>query len=168
MYQIGDHVVYHSVGVCRIFDICHKDFGDGTEGEYLVLETVYGNGMTVYISTGHYEDILRPLLTREELLALIQTLPDTNDEWITDNSTRKELFHHALQSKDQSEIIRMIKLLYTRKQNLENEGKRLPFSEAEAMKEAEKLLTNEFAFVLGIEPDQVVPFILDQLSRDPQ
>jgi len=166
VYQKGDHVVYNSVGVCRVVDICRKDFGDGTEGEYLILETVYGNGMTVYIRTDSYKDILRPLLTRDELLALIQTLPDADDEWITDNPTRKELFHHAIQSKDQGELIRMIKLLYTRKRNLENEGKRLPFSDAESMKEAEKLLTNEFAFVLKIEPDQVVPFILEQLSQN--
>ncbi|NLW89444.1 MAG: CarD family transcriptional regulator [Clostridiaceae bacterium] len=164
MYQIGDHVVYHSVGVCRIIDICRKDFGDASESEYFVLETVYGNTMTVYIPTDNYESVLRPLMTKEELLELVWTLPDTNDEWIADNATRKEMFHHAILSKDQSELIRMIKLLYTRKQDLENEGKRLAFSDSEAMKEAEKLLTNEFAFVLGIEPDQVVPFIIEQLS----
>ena len=58
----------------------------------------------------------------------------------------------------------MIKLLHTRKKNLENEGKRLPFSDAGSMAEAEKMLANEFAFVLKIEPNQVVPFIIDQLS----
>jgi len=165
VYQIGDHVVYNSVGVCRIVDICCRDFGEGSDSEYFVLETVYGHSMTVYIPTDNYEDSLRPLLTREELLSLIQTLPDIDEEWIADNSTRKEFFQHAILSRDQSEIIRMIKLLYARREELKDKGKRLPFSDAEAMKEAEKLLTNEFAFVLGIEPDEVVPFILEQLSQ---
>lgn len=168
MYQVDDHVVYQSVGVCRIADTCRKDFGDGTETEYFVLETVYGNSMTVYIPTDNYEDVLRPLLTKDELLDLIRTLPDTDSEWIADNATRKEFFQHALQSKDQKELIRMIKMLYTHKQDVENEGKRLAFSDSEAMKESEKLLTNEFAFVLGIEPDQVVPFIIDQHAQSPQ
>lgn len=164
MYQIGDHVVYISVGVCKIVDICRKNFGNDEEQEYYVLETIYGNGMTVHISTDNYKDVLRPLLTREELISLIHTMPHTNDDWIADSSTRKEFYHHALQSKDHSELIQMIKLLHTRKKNLENEGKRLPFSDAGSMAEAEKMLANEFAFVLKIEPNQVVPFIIDQLS----
>lgn len=55
-------------------------------------------------------------------------------------------------------------MIYNRKVELEKKGKRLTSADSEAMKTAEKLLYNEFALVLDIRPDQVVPFIMEKIT----
>ena len=163
MYKVNEYIVCQSAGICRIVEICRKDFGD-VEREYYVLQSVYGNGMRVFIPTDQFEKVLRPVMSKDELMALVDGIPDMDAEWIAEDSTRKAKYQEALQNKTQPELLSMIKLIHTRKADLESKGKRLPYSDAEALKEAEKLLTNEFAFVLDIEPEEVVPYIVRQFD----
>lgn len=43
-------------------------------------------------------------------------------------------------------------------------GKKLYKNDEKVMKEAEKMLYEEFAHVLDIRPDQVLPFIMQQIE----
>ena len=59
----------------------------------------------------------------------------------------------------------MIKTLYTRQQALlQNGKKKLRATDERFLKEAERVLHEEFAHVLNIQRDQVLPFILEQIS----
>ena len=44
------------------------------------------------------------------------------------------------------------------------EGRKMHTVDRYFMKEAEKKLHEEFAYVLNIKPDEVIPFILDQIN----
>ena len=59
----------------------------------------------------------------------------------------------------------MIKALYSRQQKLlQNGKKKLHVSDERFLKEAERMLHEEFAHVLNIQRDQVLPFILEQIQ----
>ena len=58
-------------------------------------------------------------------------------------------------------------LLYTsyqHKREQEQKGRKLHISDERFFREAEKMLYDEFALVLHIQPDQVLPFILEQIQ----
>ncbi len=161
MFQINDYVVYGSTGICQIVDVCRMQFAGVAGREYYILEAVYGNRMRVYVPTD-CEDAMRHMMTRDELLTLIRSMPDIDDEWITEDPLRRTSFQRVLRGGDQIQMIRVIKMISKRRIELEKKGKRLTVSDADSLKEAEKMLHNEFAFILQIEPDEVVPFILNE------
>ena len=58
----------------------------------------------------------------------------------------------------------MIKALYFHQREQQKNGRRLHITDERFMKEAEKMLYEEFAYVLNIRKDQVLPFILNQVQ----
>lgn len=58
----------------------------------------------------------------------------------------------------------MIKALYGRQQRRQAQGRRLRVTDERFLKEAERVLYDEFALVLNIRQEQVLPFILEQIE----
>ena len=58
----------------------------------------------------------------------------------------------------------MIKALYLHQQKQQEKGKHLHAADERVFKEAEKILYDEFALVLQIRPEQVVPFIAEKMQ----
>ncbi len=58
----------------------------------------------------------------------------------------------------------MIKALHFHQQEQQKKGRRLHISDERFMKEAEKMLYEEFAYVLNIRKEEVLPFILQQVQ----
>jgi len=166
MLKINDHVVFGATGVCKVVDIIRENFGGNTEREYYVLSPVYANSSTIYVPTDNENVVMRKMMTREEIKDLIKAMPGIESEWISEDQSRKAQFNDILQSGDPWQVAHLIKMIYERKVELENIGKRLSHSDTETLKAAEKLLHNEFALALHIEPDQVVPFILGKIDSN--
>lgn len=162
MYQVNDCVVYGSTGVCRITGIVMERFSGKEAREYYLLSPVYGNSVDIYIPTDSRQATMRRLMSREEIDELIGSMPQIGCEWVADDRFRQTSFKEILQSGDQRRIVVLIKTLHDRQVSLENDGRSLSGTDTEIMKTAEKLFSNEFALVLGIQPEQVVPFITRQ------
>ena len=67
---------------------------------------------------------------------------------------------------DRRQLIALIKSVYRHRRELQETGKHLRVSDAALMKEAETLLYGEFALVLNIPPDEVLPLICRQLEEE--
>ncbi len=164
MFKINDYVVFGSTGVCQITDIIEESFGGPNEKKYYVLTPLHGNSSTIYVPVDNDKVVLRRVLTRSEIDDLIKIMPELDNDWINEDSPRKALFNEILQSGDLERVIHMIKVIYRRKQEVEEIGKRLTNADNESLKSAEKLLHHEFALVLDIEPEQVGPFIRGEIE----
>jgi len=162
MLEIEDFVVFGATGVCRIVDIVQEKFDGNKDREYFVLNPVYNPSATIYIPTANKAK-MRQVLTREEIMALIGSMPELGSEWILDEKLRKVEFAEIIKTNEPHELVKLIKILHARQTELAKIGKKLSSSDTEAIKSAEKLLHSEFALVLNIELDQVVPFILGQI-----
>lgn len=165
MYQVGDTVLYGTEGVCTVVDITSKKFG-GEFREYYVLKPVYQDGAIFYLPTCGQaaKDKLRKVLSSEQIYELIRTVPNEIPVWIEDENERKLKCKEVIQSGDRRGLMRMIKALYLHREKLKDEGKKFHISDERYMKEGEKLLYDEFAHVLQIDPDQVLPFIMEQVE----
>ena len=107
---------------------------------------------------------MRRILSEEEIYELIKAMPDKNGAWIENKNERNEYFRSILSNGDRAEIIKLIKIIYQHKEELKAIGKKLHASDEQFFKEAEKVIYDEFALVLNIRYDQVLPFIVDQIS----
>ena len=165
-YQVNDVVVYESYGVFRIDGFCTKKVG-GCEREYYVLKPVYKCGVStayVPVESEQNADKLRPLPSREEVVGLIDALPQMQAPWIENRDARRERYREILRDGDRTAMMHAIRALRLRRREQEACGKRLYLADERFLKEAERLLYDEFAVALQIEPKQVLPYIMQHLQ----
>ena len=165
MYKVNDTVLYGAEGVCVIEEIAVKDLG-GISMEYYVLKPVNRETSTIYVPTKNQKlrDKMRRILSADEIRQLIRTMPALNTIWIEDDNERKRSYREIIQSGDRDQIIRLIKTLYLHQTEVKEMGRKVHVCDERFLKESEKILYNEFAHVLDIEPEQVLPYIFDQIE----
>lgn len=164
MLTVGSMVHYGIDGVCCIMGSVEKKF-DGSTDRYLELRPFYRKNDSIFLPENN-EFLLtrvRPLVSREEIADILRQ-PVKDVPWIEAESERKELFKLILWSGDLSWILGLIRALDRRKQQLAAYGKKLRSSDAAFLKDAERLLHEEFAYVLDIPPREVPAYIESQIQ----
>jgi CarD family transcriptional regulator len=162
----NETIVYGSQGVFIIADIVEKEDYTGTLREYYVLEGAGGKDTTIFAPTDN-EIVLskmHQILSADEIHKLINNMPQEKGLWIADDVERKEQYHKILASGDRRQLIQVIKALYLQQQAQQKIGRRLRYDDEDFMSKAEKHLYEEFAWVLDIAPDQVIPLITQQIK----
>lgn len=159
MYQPGDMIIYGSTGVCQVREIVSKEIEKGTEKPFYVLDPLYQDGVIMIpVDTKVF---MRPVITREEALALIDKIP-TMETAAYHNSALRELEEHYaayLKSHDCGDLIELAMSIYAKKQDLAQQHRKFGAVDERFMKRAEDLLDGELAVALGIEKSQVGAFI---------
>ncbi len=102
--------------------------------------------------------------TGDEIKELIHTMPQQKEITVVNEKHRKEVYKTVIESGDRSEIMRLVKTLYERREAQQKAGKKQHLVDERFMKEAETVLYDEFAFVLNIERDSVVEYIKNELK----
>lgn len=165
MYSIGDVVVYGSQGVCKIIAIDEKRLNREIK-KYLVLKPVYDDRNTIFVPIDNplLSSKLYNLLTQEEMIVLINNIPNEELLWFDNETERKEQYKKIMSEGNRNNVSRIIKTLRQRRSNQQKAGKKLRSSDEYALKEAEKLLYDEIAFIFHLEPQNVVPFIEEKIG----
>lgn len=163
--NIGDVIIYGNHGICKVTGL-QDMYMDENIRTYYVLKPVYHTASTVYVSTinNRRKTEIRHILSADEIFSLVKKMSDKNYTWIKDNRKRKELYGQILADGNRSELIEMIKTLRCHKQELKktNKDKKLQNADESFLNDAEKTLCEEFAYVLRIKREEVIPFIYEQ------
>lgn len=164
MYNVNDTVLYGSNGVCRITEICQKDFS-GTVKEYYLLHPISNEVTTIFVPVGNkiLTDKMHRILSTSEIYELISSISNKPVSWIDDDAERKEHYRSVISSGDRAQLLEMIRELYSHKQEQISKGRKAHISDEQFLKEAEKLLYSEFALVLNIKPEEVPSFISERI-----
>ncbi len=166
MFSIGDTVLYGHEGVCTIERMEEMKVGR-SKTQYFVLRPVYHNSSTVFVPAANEQLLqkMRPILTREEIDCLLQQAAQTESEWIDDAAERKAAFQAILAAGERAQLLQMLRLLYLHRQALQQRGKHLRTSDDQLLRDAEKLLHDEFAFVLQIPQAKVSEYIRSRMEK---
>lgn len=164
MFEVNDYVVHGLNGVCQIVNIKKDEYNNSVETEYYYLKPVYGNNMTIMVPVNNPKIALRAISSKDDILSLIAAMPAIETTWIDDEKQRNEDFKAALKSGKNEEVVKVIKTLYLEKKARAALGKKLTKTDEEVFNAAEKHLNQEFAVVLDISPDDVIPYILERIS----
>ncbi len=167
MYTIGETVLYGTDGVCTVTDITVRTFGK-EKAEYIVLTPLHQSGSVIYVPIASEMLLarMRRVVSEQEIHDIIRAVAKEEcEEWNTDENARRAQFKTILQSGDRCELIRMIKTIWLHGKAQKEKGRKLHHSDETMMKDAEKLLYDEFAYVLGIKPDEVLGFIIKEIEE---
>ncbi|MDE5564236.1 MAG: CarD family transcriptional regulator [Oscillospiraceae bacterium] len=160
--QIDEYVVYKTAGVCQVLAKESQSPDGQTEILYYKIKPLNDTNSIYYIPVATAEEKLRRLLSKEQVLELIDSMADSEDKetvWSDNRRERKEMYSQIMRGGDQHALVQMISTLYFRKQSSEASGKRFSSMDENAMKNAETLLLQEFGVVLGLEPEEVREYI---------
>ena len=165
MFSKGDVVTYAASGVCRIAGTMENKV-KGEVKKYIILHPVHEINSTIYVPTDNEELMgrIKNIMTKDDIDELIRSMPNIDTEWIDNDLKRSESFREIIKSGDRKEIMRMVRILYVHRQDQLLHGRKFHTSDERFLKEAEHVLFDEFAVVLGIEPDEVVDFITKKLE----
>lgn len=165
MFSAGDVVVYGTQGVCRIKEISMLKLGK-VKGEYYILTPVSDEHSAVYVPTNNETLIakMRAVLTREEVDELIAGAANSEHEWISDDSGRKNYCDAVVKSGNRQELMQLIGMLYMHRENLKVKKKHFHNVDAQYLKTAERILHDELAYILGISPDEVAEYIKQKID----
>lgn len=164
MYEVGNIVMHPNAGVCRISDIRSEEFSDIQPRLYYVLKPVYENESTVYTPVDSEKVSLRRLLSREDIYRLVQSVSLDEPLWIDDDAQRQTAFSKVLKSGDHRSIIQLIVEIHKNKEAKQQSGKKLHLADEKALREAERLIYQEFAYALELPQSEIAPFIMRELE----
>lgn len=160
MFCVGQTVLYGSNGVCMVDDVTEKRIGK-TKMQYYVLKPLCNNTSTLFVPTANQQLVskMRRILTEDEAEAILRNLPPCGD-WNDNKQERSEQFRAIITEGSCVELIRLIRLVRTHGQEQLAGGKRLHVTDERFLKEAEKMICEEFSLVLHISRDEVLERIL--------
>ena len=165
MYSVGEKIIYGENGVCTVESIGPLAVsGASKDRVYYHLRPLIGSGTYFApVDSGAY---MRPVMSREEAEALIDSMPGIEPAICHDNRFNhvdafyKELFkQHSCEA-----LVSIVKGLRCRMSERKTKSSR-----AEAtMKRAKDILHGELSVALDMDLKEVEPYIQSRLSTQPQ
>ena len=161
MYKIGSIVVYGTEGLCKICDITERTFGKETS-EYYVLSPLSNEAETVFVPKNNEKVLkrMRPILSKERASELLEAAPSKYSEWVENDRERQQVYKQILLCGSSEDLLTMTRALYLHQIELLERGKKLHAADERFLKEAEKMLFEELAYVFGITVSEVLPLII--------
>lgn len=166
-YKAGDTVIYGVNGVCAVDELRHEAPMEGAEARlYYILRPLEGRGMTISVPADcdRLTAKLRPVLSRAEIDGLLASVREEAMDWIDDRHERADRLRVILSGGVHKELLMLIRCIYERRIQLAACGKKLNSSDEDTLKNAERLVREEFAYSLAIDPSDVGGYIRSALG----
>lgn len=166
MFKVDDIVTYGMNGVCKIVGTEEKNLL-GTKKDYLVLKPLSSDKSTYFVPVDN-ENLMgkmKRLLSEEEIKLLIASVPEGKSLWIDSERERKEYYKKILTDSNHLELMQMINSIYIEKEEREKKGKKLHMSDERFLKDAEKILYDEFQYVLNISGQDLISYIVSRMKK---
>ena len=167
MFQAGDVIVCGTHGVCRVEKVGPLSSAVADRDRlYYTLKPLYERGSVVFTPVDNEKMVIRPVISREEALRLIDGIRDAEALGIEDERKREENYKTALKSCRAEELVKMIKTINARKRSRAARGKKATDADSRYVKLAEDYLYGELAISLDLERDQVEAFIRERIGEE--
>ena len=160
MFEIGELIIYGGNGVCRVEKIGPIDTGMGTKGRmYYTLNPLKNKDSRIFTPVDNEKVIMRPTMTKEDALALIDQIQNVETLWIGDERRRETEYKEAVRKCDCREYVKIIKTIYLRKEARLADGKKVTAVDERYYAIAEENLYGELAVALGMDKAETKTFV---------
>lgn len=163
MFEVNDYIMYGMTGVCQVVDITKERIIDDLQKEYYVLKHIYANDTIIKIPTDNEKISMRKILSKGEVTTLIDNISNSETIWIDDDRQRNEAFKSILKTGDVDNLVKLVRSIYLNKEYKKSIGKKTYKVDQEIMDVAERLLNEELATVLKINPSEVASYISNHI-----
>ncbi len=168
MFMIGDKIVYGSEGVYTVEQYSDSPVDKNDTRKFYILRPVHGPAGNIIFTPVDNENVkMRPVMSREEVLAFIDSIPLLPALFIEREKNRRDSYKAALASADIKQHIGIIKTVMERRVEYAKQKRRLSESDTDYENKAKFCVYGEFAIALDIPIDKVEKFIEERLGTVP-
>ena len=165
MFEIGEHIVYGTNGICRVEEICPSPYDKNDVRNFYLLIPVHNPmGSTIYTPVDNDRVPMRRLMTREEIDALIAAIPQIELVEVPIEKKRREIYRSTIGALRPEGYVSVMKTVNRRREELIAARKHFPVSDVEYGQLAKHLLYSECAHVLGIAEEGMEAYIAQRLG----
>lgn len=157
MYKINDKIIYKRE-VCVIKTIKEKLFNNK---DYYCISPITDSSLTINVPTD--SDAIRETLTKEEVLNIIEEIP--NIEVInSDEKSLENVYKELLSTDDIKDLVKIIKTTYLRNQKRLATGKKIGDKDDTYFKKAEKLLYTNLSIALEMTYEECKEYVIKRIT----
>lgn len=166
MLNKGDYVNYAAQGICQIEDIRTMKFSPQSGRQmYYQLRPLEQDHTQVYVPVENEKLVerMRAILSPTEIDQTILSVKHQAMPWISERKQRSAQFQEILARRDERELLLLVSCLYLKSKET---SKGLSDTDAQVLRRAEGIIQREFAFSLGITPQNVGRYIREKLEME--
>ena len=165
MFESGTKLVHPTYGVCEIVRIGKVEMKNVKNDRlYYTLVPIYDSKSKLFIPTDSDNVGLRPVMTRENAVQLVESLPAMEPITVQNEKEREKVFKEMICNGNCEDISRIIKTLYLRKKARQAAGKKAVSLDEKYLFMAREQLYGELAVSLGIEKEGVEDYIAQRIE----
>ncbi len=164
MFKEKDTVVYSTSGVCEITAIKEMEFR-GKQVKYYVLQPLNSSGSTVFVPVDNPKLTakMKQVLSKDEINSML------NDKtqyltWVEERKERAEKYAAVISEGNKRELLCMLHMLYKAKLEAESCGKKQYTTDKRLMDLAEKIVGDEFSYVMEMPSKGVAQFVYEKME----
>lgn len=166
MFAVDDIIVYGNTGVCKVLKIDTLEISGIDKARlYYYLKPLF-SAETIYAPVDT-KVFMRHIITKQKIDEVIALIPQIKATPVNERNiqTLAEEYNKAFESHECIDLIRLLMSIYTKRNLLENDGRKFGQTDERFMKKAEDLLYGEFSVVLNIPKDKVEEYIATKLDE---
>ncbi|MFC4409635.1 CarD family transcriptional regulator [Chungangia koreensis] len=164
MFNIGDLTIYSSLGICKIEDICEKDFNGETKN-YYVLHPMQNPTLTINAPVGSEKLKMYEMMSKKEAQVILESFAGPGAEWIEKVTARQHAYIQIINSGDRKEIAKVGNTLIRKKLELQAINKKQSEYDRKMLTQIESILFTEMAISLEMDLGQVYTTIEEYLTE---
>ena len=169
MFQISDVVVYTTYGICRVENIIDMNFnGNLTKYYVLVPLSEAKTELTIPVDNPITNARLHELLSEDEITEIIDEIPYLEPFWIPNDNERKKAFNEIIKKGNRKDTLQMLKSVKKHQLSLKDKVRKLHACDEQVMHDAEKLIVDEFSYVLKKDNVEVYNVVNDMILKNLQ
>ncbi|MBE5936235.1 MAG: CarD family transcriptional regulator [Lachnospiraceae bacterium] len=166
MFNIGEYIVYGNRGVCEVTDVSKMSMSAMDKDKlYYTLVPIYAKGSKIYSPVDNTKVIIRPVITHDEAIELINNIPDIGYVEDVDEKKREMVYKDAIRTGKCEELIKVIKTLNKRREIRLAGGKKFTAVDERYFNSARDCLYGELAVALDIPVDDVEGYIAERIEK---
>ena len=160
MYKIGDKVVHSREGLSTIVSIVTM-----ADREYFVVHSDKGGSENIYVLTSNTNNIIRPIMSKEEALDILNYIKTVRAEFISNTKQRRDQYKKRLLSGSVYDLAYLATQLYFfHYYNANGQVVKLGPTDVQMLKDAESILFDEFALSFNLPREGVRDYVENYLK----
>ena len=104
-------------------------------------------------------------MSPQQLDEVFYSVSATEVEWNNDEVTRRQNFKDVISSGIVEDILVILKALWNHRKSQNEKGRKLHISDEIFLKEAEKMIKEEISCVIGVEKEDVIPYVQNKIMN---
>ncbi len=165
--QAGEYVRYGGTGICQVARVENTPFPDAQHMRLCCeLKPISNTAMVILVPLDNEALCakMRPLLTKESIENMLQTVCEQPSVWIDDRKQRTAEFRRMLSTGDALILLQLLRSIEQQQTELRAIRKKLSAADAAVQKEAHRIVEEELAYALDISKEDAAARILAAIT----